>query len=37
MYLMAVAIKQMREIGITSIHTINAQRIMINNKNIKLR
>ena len=30
MYIMALAIKQMREIGVSSIHTINAQRIMIN-------
>jgi hypothetical protein len=37
MYLMAIALKQMRTIGITSIHTITNQRVMINNMNIKLR
>lgn len=37
MYVMALAIKQIREMGVTSIHTINCQRIMVKDKNIKLR
>jgi len=37
MYIMALAIKQMRELGVSSIHTLNAQRIMIKDKGIKIR
>jgi serine/threonine protein kinase len=37
MYVMAMAIQQMRELGVTSIHTINSQRIMIKDKSIRLR
>jgi hypothetical protein len=37
MYLMAIALKQMKTMGITSVHTINNQRIMLHNGNIKLR
>jgi serine/threonine protein kinase len=37
MYVIALAIQQMKELGITSIHTINSQRIMIKDKNIRLR
>lgn len=37
MYLLAIAYKQMRDIGVTSIHTVHSQRIMIINKNIKVR
>lgn len=37
MYIMALAIKQIREMGVTSIHTIHSQRIMIKDKSIKLR
>ncbi len=37
MYLLAIAYKQMRDIGVTSIHTVHCQRIMIKNKNIKIR
>jgi hypothetical protein len=37
MYLLALAYKQMRDIGVTSIHTVHSQRIMIKNKNIKVR
>ena len=37
MYIMAIALKQMKTMGITSVHTINNQRIMITNGNIKLR
>ena len=37
MYIMALAIKQMRELGVSSIHTLHAQRIMIKDKGIKLR
>lgn len=37
MYLLAIAYKQIRDIGVTSIHTVHSQRIMIKNKNIKLR
>jgi 16S rRNA U1498 N3-methylase RsmE len=37
MYIMALAIQQMRELGVTSIHTIHIQRVMIKDKNIKLR
>ena len=34
---MALGIQQMRELGVTSIHTIHSQRIMIKGKNIRLR
>jgi len=34
---MAIGIKQMRELGVTSIHTIHPQRIMIKDKTIKIR
>lgn len=37
MYIMALGIQQMRELGVTSIHTIHSQRIMIKGKNIRLR
>lgn len=37
MYLLAIGYKQMRDLGVTSIHTVHSQRIMIKNKNIKLR
>ena len=37
MYLMALGYKQMRDLGVTSIHTVNSQRIMIKNGNIKIR
>lgn len=37
MYIMALALQQMRELGVTSIHTLNSQRVMIKDKNIKLR
>lgn len=37
MYLMAIGYKQMRDIGVTSIHTVHSQRIMIKNHNIKIR
>lgn len=37
MYILAISFKQMRDIGVTSIHTIHSQRIMIKNNNIKLR
>lgn len=37
MYIMALGIQQMRELGVTSIHTIHLQRIMIKGKNIRLR
>ena len=37
MYIMALAIRQMRELGVSSIHTISAQRIMVKDRGIKLR
>jgi serine/threonine protein kinase len=37
MYIMALAIQQMRELGVTSIHTVNSQRIMVKDKSIKIR
>ena len=37
MYLMAMGYKQMRDLGVTSIHTVHSQRVMIKNRNIKLR
>jgi hypothetical protein len=37
MYLLAIGYKQMKDLGVTSIHTVHSQRIMIKNKNIKLR
>jgi hypothetical protein len=37
MYVMAVGLKQMKTLGITSVHTINSQRIMIHNHNLKIR
>lgn len=37
MYLLAIAYKQIRDLGVTSIHTVHSQRIMIKNKNIKIR
>lgn len=37
MYLLAISYKQIRDIGVTSIHTVHSQRIMIKNNNIKLR
>lgn len=37
MYLIALGYKQMRDLGVTSIHTVNSQRIMIRNSSIKLR
>lgn len=37
MYLLALSFKQMKDLGVTSIHTVNCQRVMIKNKNIKIR
>ena len=37
MYIVALGIKQMRELGVSSIHTIHAQRVMVKDKSIKLR
>lgn len=37
MYLLAIAYKQMRDLGVTSIHTVHSQRIMVKDKNIKVR
>jgi hypothetical protein len=37
MYILALAIKQMREVGVSSIHTICAQRVMVKDKSIKIR
>lgn len=37
MYLLAIAYKQIRDIGVTSIHTVHSQRILIKDKNIKVR
>jgi hypothetical protein len=37
MYILAIAIKQIREIGVSSIHTIHSMRVMVGDKNIKLR
>ena len=37
MYMMALAIKQVRELGVTSIHTINCQRVLVKDKGLKLR
>ena len=37
MYIIALAIKQIRELGVSSIHTINMQRIMVSDKSIKIR
>lgn len=37
MYLLALGYKQIRDIGVTSIHTVHSQRILIKDKNIKLR
>ena len=37
MYLVAFGYKQMRDLAVTSIHTVHSKRIMIKNKNIKLR
>ena len=37
MYILALAIRQMRELGVSSIHTICPHRIMIKDKGLKLR
>ena len=37
MYLIALGYKQMRDLGVTSIHTVHSQRIMVKDGNIKLR
>lgn len=37
MYILALALQQMRELGVTSIHTLNIQRVMVKDKNIKIR
>lgn len=37
MYLLALSYKQMNDLGIPAMHTVHAQRVMISNKNIKLR
>lgn len=37
MYVLALGLQQMRELGVTSIHTLHSQRIMVKDKNIKVR
>ena len=37
MYIIALAIKQIRELGVTSIHTLDMQRIMVKDKSLKIR
>ena len=37
MYLIAIGYKQIRDIGITSIHTVHSHRIMVKDKNLKIR
>lgn len=37
MYIMALALQQMRELGVSSIHTLNSQRVMVKDKNLKIR
>lgn len=37
MYILAIAIKQMRELGVSSIHTLHPQRIMLKDKSLKIR
>lgn len=37
MYILAIALSQMRQLGVTSIHTIHAQRIMLKDKGLKVR
>jgi serine/threonine protein kinase len=37
MYILALGIKQMRELGVSSIHTMHSQRVMIKDKSVRLR
>lgn len=37
MYILALALKQYKEMGINSIHSLNYKTIMISNTNLKLR
>ena len=37
MYCIAVGMKQMRDIGVGTMHTMNGKRIMIHNTNVKIR
>lgn len=37
MYILALGIQQIRELGVTSLHTIHSQRIMVKDRSLKLR